>query len=99
MTLSSNYNDEKKLHELFEQKGFEKYSAEQMVERRKMMEAETKPANVGVRGGAHAQRAKRRAEIQYTQHKNKMDEATRTGNKKELKRLRDNYMMVGMPHG
>ncbi|KAL7536892.1 hypothetical protein ACHAXR_007462, partial [Thalassiosira sp. AJA248-18] len=36
----SDYNDKGKLHELFAQKGFQKYSKEEMVERRKMKENE-----------------------------------------------------------
>jgi len=36
----SDYNDKDKLHQLFAQKGFQKYTGEEMVARKKMKEAE-----------------------------------------------------------
>jgi len=36
----SDYNDKDRLHELFAQKGFQKYTGEEMVARRKMKETE-----------------------------------------------------------
>jgi len=95
----SDYDDRAKLHQLFVQKGFEQYSKEEMVARRKMKEAENAAAGVHVRGGPGAQRTLNRnqkpgADLNPKLRKQQMKEKLR-----QLKEARENYMVVGAPRG
>ncbi|KAL3763666.1 hypothetical protein ACHAWU_009090 [Discostella pseudostelligera] len=79
----SDYDDRDKLHELFEQKGFKKYTNDEMIERRGiiMTNAEDDP-NPPVEN------------LSPRQLRRKQKEKMR-----ELVEARKNYMMVGQPLG
>jgi len=102
----SDFDDTAKLHRLFEQKGFVKYSSEEMEARRKMKEAmkenkRTTLADAATGGGRNLRGAlkqrmntKSDAQLSPKLRKQQMKEKL-----KQLKEARENYMVVGAPRG
>lgn len=108
----SDYNDTEKLHALFIEKGFEKYSEEELAELRRMKqeveEANDREAMKRLRGninqltkpmtGGKISREMLRDLNVLGKYHNKAKEKAEIKEKiKEMKDARDNYMMVGMP--
>jgi len=97
----SDYNDTAKLHQLFAQKGFARYSVSEMAARRKMKDAESSLANSGLRGtkkqrflNVEAGEGKSDAHLSAKERKRLMKDKLR-----KLKEARENYMVVGAPVG
>ena len=107
----SDYNDKEKLHELFVEKGFEKYSEEEIAEQRRMKQEEAEAVanerqkrlrgNINqltkpITGGKISTKMLKDLTIDE-----KLSTAQQKAELKErikgLKQERDNYMMVGMP--
>lgn len=108
----SDYNDKEKLHELFIEKGFEKYDEEELAEIRRMKqeveEANDKEAMNRLRGninqltkpmtGGKISTKMLKDYLSVAGNLNKAQQKAAVKEKiKELKQARDNYMMVGMP--
>ena len=108
----SDYNDKEKLHELFIEKGFEKYNEEELAEIRKMKqeveEANEKEATKRLRGninqltkpmtGGKISTKMLKDYLSVAGNLNKAQQKAAVKEKiKELKQARDNYMMIGMP--
>lgn len=94
----SDYNDKGELHHLFAQKGFQKYTEEEMVARREM-----KAAN-GTDAIASSLRGKKKHnEVSRYQPNEQLSPKLRKKAMKEklkqLKEARENYMVVGAPRG
>ena len=109
----SDYNDKEKLHELFIEKGFEKYNEEELAEIRRMKqevkEANDKEAMNRLRGninqltkpmtgGKISTKMLKDLSVSAAGNLNKAQQKAAVKEKiKELKQARDNYMMVGLP--
>ena len=109
----SDYNDKEKLHELFIEKGFEKYNDEELAEIRRMKqevkEANDKEAMNRLRGninqltkpmtgGKISTKMLKDLSVSAAGNLNKAQQKAAVKEKiKELKQARDNYMMVGLP--
>ena len=107
----SDYNDKEELHELFIEKGFEKYNEEELAEIRRMKqeveEANDKEAMNRLRGNINQLTkpmtggklsTKMLEDLSVAGNLNKAQKKAAVKEKiKELKEARDNYMMVGMP--
>jgi hypothetical protein len=108
----SDYNDKEKLHALFLEKGFEKYSEEEIAEIRRMkqeVEDETVKerqkrlrGNINqltkpMTGGKLSSKLMRDLNVD-DKHISRAHQVAEVKKKiKEMKEARDNFMMVGMP--
>lgn len=108
----SDYNDKEKLHALFIEKGFEKYSEEELAEIRRMkQEVEDANDRVAVKrlrgninqltkpmtGGKISSEMLQDLNVLGKYHNKAKEKAALKEKIKEMKLARDNYMMVGMP--
>ena len=99
----SDYNDTDKLHALFAEKGFTKYSEVELVEQRKMKEAEDKKNGGTPAGGLRVRKAhdvqKRFASQTETILSPRLRKKEMKEKLKALKEARENFMVVGQPIG
>lgn len=89
----SDYNDKEKLHQLFAEKGFTKYSGEELTERRKMKEIKEKQdaaENAAANAAAGVGNSQPSPKLRKREMKEKLH---------KLKRARENFMVVGQPRG
>lgn len=102
----SDYNDKDKLTHLFAEKGFNKYSDEELTERRKMKEEQEKQdaaaaANAPAGpGGARNLKGKAKRNLMGGGRKDaKLRKQELKDRLKKLKDARENFMVVGQPLG
>jgi uncharacterized membrane protein (DUF106 family) len=108
----SDYNDKEKLHALFSEKGFEKYSEEEIAEmRRSKQEVEVENVNEQQKrlrgninqltkpmtGGKISSKILRDLKVDDKFLSRTQQVAEVKKRIKEMKEARDNFMMVGMP--
>jgi len=102
----SDYNDTEKLHQLFAEKGFARYSDSEVAARRKMKEAESaqaesSQASSGLRGTQTQRFTNKKAGVGKSDARLSTKERKRLMKDKlrQLKEARENYMVVGAPVG
>mmetsp|Transcript_12292 Transcript_12292/g.26713 ORF Transcript_12292/g.26713 Transcript_12292/m.26713 type:complete len:126 (-) Transcript_12292:2339-2716(-) len=93
----SDYNDKEKLHQLFAQKGFAKYTAQEMVERRKMEEVKEKQTASAAAGGGGQLRNNAMKNDRIQQLSAALQRRERKEQLRKLKQARENFMVVGQP--
>lgn len=98
----SDFNDRDKLNALFAEKGFEKYTTEEITSRRKMKaEEEGKLGSDGAPtrkadGMSHIPMSPR---LRNNRNERKLQKKEMRDNLKKLKQARENFMVVGQPRG
>jgi len=95
----SDFNDRDKLNTLFAEKGFEKYSIEEISARRKMKEKEEEEKMRSDMAQARKPEGRMGPRLRKNRHERKLEKKEMRDNLIKLKKARENFMVVGQPRG